>query len=209
MIARIRIDGLAVDCVIGCLPQERAAPQRISLDLWLDVDIQRTADSDAIQHALDYTDIARQAGFILTQGRFHLLESASRALLRHLLLPPHCDETRPAILAAGVTLTKHGVFSHGAVPRITLSDTAAAQTFPRTEHPWGSIEAIDTSRRILLQRLCINAGHPIPDGPGAQLVLSGAPGCGRGGCLLRLTRPDWSRRGPGGADDCPDPAGGR
>ncbi|MFT5682776.1 MAG: FolB domain-containing protein [Myxococcota bacterium] len=188
MIGRIAIDGLRVECVIGCLPRERTTPQCIRLDLWADVDTRPAADSDILTDALDYTALARQVTFILQQGRFQLLESAARMLLRFLLLPPAPGMTHPAVIAAGVVLTKFDVFPNGASPRLTLSATAAEQTWTRTEQPWGDLETIDVSRRVRLERLNVSPGQRVVGSSGVRLVLHGTPEDGQGCTLLRVSR---------------------
>ncbi len=174
MIGRITINGLQVDCIVGCLPAERTTPQRLRLDLWVDVETDPAADSDTISDALDYTAVAEQATFILQEARFQLLESAARMLLRHLLMPPAPGERRPEVITAGVTLTKSGVFPHGACPQLTLSAAADAMTWTETALPWGTRHTIDTSRRVRLERLSIAPGQAAPDETETTLRLTRA-----------------------------------
>ncbi len=190
MIGRITIDGLQVDCIIGCLSSERTTPQRLRLDLWIDVPTDAAADSDDLADTLDYTAVARQVAFILQGGRFHLLESAARMLLRHLLLPPAPGERRPGAVAAGVTLTKAGVFPHGACPQLTLSAAAEAMTWESTARPWGTLDAIDASRHLRLERLNIAPGQQAPETTEARLLISGLEThTEQRRSLLQLTRP--------------------
>jgi dihydroneopterin aldolase len=183
MIGRIAIDALRVDCVIGCYDAERTDTQTIQVHLWIDLDIQSAADTDRLATTLDYSALSQQVVFILQSGRFKLLESAARMLLRYLLLPPAADDPRPAVHAASVSLTKFGVLSGQATPCLTLTSEADALTWHTERHAWGQRDVIDESDRLRLCRLrpASGAAAPAPKGhhqmpiEGGQCVLSVEP----------------------------------
>ena len=50
---RIILRGLPVDCVIGTLPRERVAPQRVFFDLTLSGDFSRAGATDDLNDAVD------------------------------------------------------------------------------------------------------------------------------------------------------------
>ena len=168
MIGRIAVDALMVDCIIGCLETERTAPQTVRVDLWVELDIQSAADRDHLTATWDYCAISQQLMFILQRGQFYLLESAGRMLLRHLLLPPAADESRPAALAASVSLTKFGALPGQATPCLTLTSQADALTWLTERHAWGQRQVIDTSRRLRLSRLSPATGVELPAPAGQQ-----------------------------------------
>ena len=177
MIGRISVDALRVDCVIGCHAAERTTPQTVQVDLWIELDIQQAADSDSLATTWDYCAISEQVTFILQRGRFQLLESAGRMLLRHLLLPPAADAAHPAVIAASVALTKFGVLPGQATPCLTLTSRADAQTWHATSHDWGQRCVIDESRRLRLCRLSPAPGAVAPALDGHQhLALAGSRG---------------------------------
>lgn len=162
MIGRIAIDALRVDCVIGCYDAERTETQTIQVDLWIDLDIQSAADTDRLETTLDYSALSQQVVFILQSGRFHLLESAARMLLRYLLLPPAAEDPRPAVHAASVSLTKFGVLPGQATPCVTLSSQSDALTWRTERHGWGRRDVIDESQRLRLCRLRPAPGTAVP-----------------------------------------------
>lgn len=163
MLAEICVDELMVECLIGCLDTERTHAQVVRVDLAVTVDIQRPADSDSLRQTWNYAAIAEQVRFVLQQGQFHLLESASRALLRSLLVPPAPDEDRPAAQSAWVALTKFGVLPGQARPRVRLAGRAEEQRWLREEKPWGSVDVIEENRRLGLYRLNIAPGCTLPN----------------------------------------------
>ena len=163
MNGRICIDELMVDCLIGCLASERIKIQRIRVDLWIELNIQRPADSDDLSKTWNYAALTEQVCFILQSGKFYLLESAGRMLLRYLLLPPAPDEQRPPVLSAGVSLTKFGVLPGTACPRLTLSACADKLRWKTEDKPWGSVDIIDENRRMGLYRLNIAPDGQIPN----------------------------------------------
>ena len=207
MSGRICIDELMVDCLIGCLATERIQTQRIRVDLWIELDIQRPADTDDLSKTWNYASLTQQVIFILQSGRFYLLESAGRMLLRYLLLPPAPDEQRPPITSAGLSLTKFGVLPGEATPRLTLSAQAGDVTWTTEEKPWGSVDIIDENRRMGLYRLNIAPGFEIPNHVHrrmreCEMVLTeGLHGWQDGSAPQRLhagERRDWSLEQPHG-----------
>ena len=163
MLAEICVDELMVECLIGCLDTERTHAQVVRVDLAVTVDILRPADSDSLRQTWNYAAIAEQVRFVLQQGRFHLLESAARALLRSLLVPPAPDEDRPAAQQAWVSLTKFGVLPGQARPRVRLAGRAEEQRWVQEVKPWGSVDVIDENRRMGLYRLNIAPGCTLPN----------------------------------------------
>lgn len=162
MDARICIDELEVECRIGCLDAERRTAQTVRVDLWVELDVSGPARTDALANTWNYAAIADQTAFILQAGRFWLLESACGVLLRWLLMPPAPGEDRPAATAAGVSITKFGVLSGRARPRVAVSGRAADVAFPRETNPWGTVDVVGETDRLGLYRLNIAPGHAIP-----------------------------------------------
>ncbi len=71
---------LRVDCIIGIYPHERAATQRVRLDIELDYDFAAAAASDAIADAVDYDGVAASVTRLLQTAGFQLIETmAERA----------------------------------------------------------------------------------------------------------------------------------
>ena len=64
----LELNGLSVDCIIGDLPAERRAPQRLRVDLALEID-DAAAQSDRLADTVDY---ARLAADVREIGRAHV-----------------------------------------------------------------------------------------------------------------------------------------
>lgn len=56
----IRIEGLEIDCVIGAYDWERRITQKVVVDIDLYTDIRAAADSDALDDAVNYADVAER-----------------------------------------------------------------------------------------------------------------------------------------------------
>lgn len=79
MSATISITGLEIECVIGVLPAEREAPQRIVADLEFDRGVDAAVHSDSVADTADYVEVAAAVIRLAVDGRFGLLETlASR-----------------------------------------------------------------------------------------------------------------------------------
>lgn len=86
--SQLIITELPLQVVIGVYPEERLAPQRLLLDVELDVDIQAAARSDDIQDALDYARLAQLLTTWAAEREFQLLEALAYHLMTRLLEQP-------------------------------------------------------------------------------------------------------------------------
>lgn len=86
--SQLIITELPLEVIIGVYPEERLAPQRLLLDLELDVDIQAAARSDDIQDAVDYAQIAQLLTTWAGGREFQLLEALAYHLMTRLLEQP-------------------------------------------------------------------------------------------------------------------------
>jgi dihydroneopterin aldolase len=109
------LEGLEVPCRVGCTPPERATPQSLRVDLWLEVGSLRDAGvADDIERTVDY----RLAGDLIdaVQGReFLLIERVAEELAGVALRHPLVDaitvsvKKRPPVQGlewAGVRITR-------------------------------------------------------------------------------------------------------
>ncbi len=77
---RILIDGLELRCSIGVHEFERAGPQRVRLDVSLDLDPGAAPDRDAVSATLDYDDVREGIRRIATSRHFELQETLAHAI---------------------------------------------------------------------------------------------------------------------------------
>ena len=95
---------LPVSCIVGIHADERAAMQELLISVELEVDFSRARDSDAIEDAVDYRNVAEQIVDTARAGRFQLIETLAERLADQLLTPGvlavTVDVQKPAALAA-------------------------------------------------------------------------------------------------------------
>ena len=80
----IHVENLRVQGVIGVRAEERLRPQPLSVDLALEQDFARAAESDDIGHTVDYSELCAAIRAFVAAHRFHLLETLIRRLAEHL-----------------------------------------------------------------------------------------------------------------------------
>lgn len=76
--AELGIERLVVECILGCLSQERIERRSIEVDVALTY--RQAPLGDTIHNAVNYLDIAESVTATLTNGSFHLLETAAQAI---------------------------------------------------------------------------------------------------------------------------------
>ncbi|TVR04862.1 MAG: dihydroneopterin aldolase [Spirochaetaceae bacterium] len=72
----IGFERLTVRCIIGVRPRERRRAQTVLVDCSLAYDAALAAQSDRVEHAVDYSALARRVAVLLQEGRYGLLERA-------------------------------------------------------------------------------------------------------------------------------------
>ena len=77
MTVAVELNGLAVDCVIGDLPDEREREQRLVVDVALQGDFARSAETDDLADTVDYAALARSIRAALRAAKCRLVERAA------------------------------------------------------------------------------------------------------------------------------------
>jgi 7,8-dihydroneopterin aldolase/epimerase/oxygenase len=72
---RVFIENLTVETVIGIFDWEREIRQAVSLDLEMDYDIRRAAETDSIDDTLDYKAVAKRLIHFIERSEFGLVET--------------------------------------------------------------------------------------------------------------------------------------
>ena len=79
---RIFLHGLAVECIIGFIEWERRIKQTIVLDIELPTDCARAAETDDVEHTVDYKRVAKRLISFVEASDFKLVETlAHRAAM--------------------------------------------------------------------------------------------------------------------------------
>jgi dihydroneopterin aldolase len=138
----IRLEALAVDCIIGILPAERQTPQPLVVDAALELDTRPAAIGGGLGATVDYSALAKELRFLLVEGRFQLLETAADALARWALAPATPDRPHAAVERVTVRLTKPKALHGAAIPSLEIRRAAADVAYPIADgveliHPCG------------------------------------------------------------------------
>lgn len=72
---RVFIDDLKVQTVIGIFDWEREIKQTVSIDLEMEFDIRRAAETDAIEDTLDYKAVSKRLIRFIEASEFQLVEA--------------------------------------------------------------------------------------------------------------------------------------
>ena len=75
MIDRVFIEDLNVQTVIGIYDWEREIKQLVSLDLEMEFDIIRAAETDSIEDTLDYKAVSKRLIRFIEDSEFQLVEA--------------------------------------------------------------------------------------------------------------------------------------
>jgi dihydroneopterin aldolase len=96
----LNLESLAVDCIIGDLPEERLRPQRLTVDVSLRLP-DAAADSDDLADTVDYAELAEKIRRALVAAECRMIERAAKIVLGLCL-------ENPLVASAGVKVVKRG-----------------------------------------------------------------------------------------------------
>jgi len=99
--AAIYIRDLMLRCVIGVFPEERDVLQDVCLNLRLEADVSRAAQTDALEDTVDYKALTKHIITLVENSRFHLIETLAERVL------DLCLED-PRVRVATLTVDKPG-----------------------------------------------------------------------------------------------------
>jgi dihydroneopterin aldolase len=72
---RVFVENLTVETVIGIFDWEREIRQAVSLDLEMEFDIRKAAETDSIDDTLDYKAVSKRLIRFIEQSEFQLVET--------------------------------------------------------------------------------------------------------------------------------------
>ncbi len=78
----VYITDLQIETIIGIYDWEREVKQRVSLDLEMAFDIRRAAETDDIEHALNYKAVAKRLIGFIEEAEFFLIESMAEEVAK-------------------------------------------------------------------------------------------------------------------------------
>jgi len=75
MIGSIGLEGLQIRCIVGIHPHERVEEQDLFVDISVDTDFTAAAETDRVEHTIDYAQIAEELTQLATARKFQLIET--------------------------------------------------------------------------------------------------------------------------------------
>jgi 7,8-dihydroneopterin aldolase/epimerase/oxygenase len=82
---RIQLNGITCSVHIGVTEEERAAPQALTIDLELEVDLEAAANTDDLNLTVDYQSVVEMVRQTAENSRFKLVESLTRRICAEVL----------------------------------------------------------------------------------------------------------------------------
>jgi dihydroneopterin aldolase len=76
---RVFIENLNIETIIGIFDWEREIRQTVSIDLEMEFDIRKAAESDAIEDTLDYKSVSKQLIHFVEDSEFQLVEALAES----------------------------------------------------------------------------------------------------------------------------------
>ena len=111
----LELNQIDVDCIIGERAEERISPQRLLVDVRLEI-CDAAATSDALDDTVDYAALAESVRAALAAAKCRMIERAAKVV---------CDLCMedPKVLAASVRVEKRGAVPHLASAAATFAAT--------------------------------------------------------------------------------------
>ena len=106
---KIRIEGIAVNLIIGTLPHERIRRQQLLIDIEIGLDLKKAAETDDLTLSVDYSEIERRTVEIAENSSFRLLEALGGAIGKMLLSYDLVNYGRVSIFKAAASAAGKGV----------------------------------------------------------------------------------------------------
>lgn len=182
---RVEIHDLRVEAILGILDREQHTPQPLVADLVLELDLGVAGETGALDASVDYGAISEQVAFLVTHGRFRLLETMALAIARLILLPPAPREARAPVAAVEVALKKPAVLAGLAVPGVRIRRTATALVPPVPHAPGMQLDRLCATSWNAAWRVRLDPGVPFhaPAHVAAHPIAEGA--------VLAVAHPPW------------------
>jgi dihydroneopterin aldolase len=159
---QLSLKGMRFDCIVGLFDFERNTPQPVELDVTLHLDTRAAAHQGRLAHTVDYARLLGELRFILTAGRFRLLESAAEAVAAWILAPPSQDVPRPQVEEVDVRLSKLVALSGAAVPTLEIRRTRGDFTMTTEHKHFGLVDIVFETKECGVYRERIHPRTVLP-----------------------------------------------
>ena len=81
----ILIEGITFHAYHGASDEEQAVGHRYSIDILLETDIRRAAQTDELSHTINYSAVAKRVLAIGTENQFRLIETLAERIAEEIL----------------------------------------------------------------------------------------------------------------------------
>ncbi len=100
----LELNALSVECVIGDRPSERTQPQRLLVDVRLEID-ETVSESDALEDTVDYAALTEKIREALAKSQCRMIERAAKVVWK-------ICRAFPSVRHATAKVTKAGAVPH-------------------------------------------------------------------------------------------------
>lgn len=97
----LKLNSVEVECVIGDLPEERAAEQKLLVDVALEMDLADAAESDRLNDTVDYALLVGNIREALEEAKCRLLERAAELVADVCLDDPRVERVTVSVRKFG------------------------------------------------------------------------------------------------------------
>ena len=73
----VQIKDLRFQTIVGCWDWERQLPQQVCIDLDMGWDFSKAAETEQLEHALNYKAVAQRVESFVCEAKFELVETAA------------------------------------------------------------------------------------------------------------------------------------
>ena len=123
---KLRLDGIAVDCVIGDRPEERSRLQRLRVSIELAVPDAASA-SDDISDTADYVSLAANVRAALVAAKCRMVERAARVAAEACLSDANVESATATVVKSGAVEGLDSASAEWTATRAPCIGAAAAQ----------------------------------------------------------------------------------
>lgn len=85
MLGTIELESLAIPCIVGIFPFERAQEQPVFVSMGMDLDFAPAAASESIHDTVDYAALAQSIHELVREAKFQLIETMAEEIAKHIL----------------------------------------------------------------------------------------------------------------------------
>ena len=97
----LKLNGIAVECILGDLPEEREREQEILVDVALEIDLAPAGASDRLDDTVDYALLVGEIREALEDAKCRLVERAAEVVADVCLSDPRVEKATVSVRKFG------------------------------------------------------------------------------------------------------------